>query len=70
AGGVASVAVTYVTVNQHQQVVTGIEPASKTVESTQGSGQQDTQMVDLLKTMYLKASPTDQEAFKLWISQQ
>ncbi|EOD5330250.1 DUF2057 family protein [Vibrio parahaemolyticus] len=70
AGGVASVAVTYVTVNQHQQVVTGIEPASKTVESTQGSGQQDTQMVDLLKTMYLKASPADQEAFKLWISQQ
>lgn len=66
AGGVAGVAVTYVTVNQHQQAVTGVEP---TVESI-SADTKDSQMVDLLKTMYQKASPEEQAAFKAWVKQQ
>ncbi|CAE6910086.1 DUF2057 family protein [Vibrio sp. B1FLJ16] len=66
AGGVAGVAVTYVTVNQHQQAVTGVEP---TVEAS-SADTKDSQMVDLLKTMYQKASPEEQAAFKAWVKQQ
>lgn len=67
AGGVAGVAVTYVTVNQHQQAVTGVEP---TVKASSSADTKDSQMVDLLKTMYQKASPEEQAAFKAWVKQQ
>lgn len=66
AGGVAGVAVTYVTVNQHQQAVTGVEPTVK----ASSADTKDSQMVDLLKTMYQKASPEEQAAFKAWVKQQ
>lgn len=66
AGGVAGVAVTYVTVNKAQQAMTGVEPTAK-VSSTETK---DSQMVDLLKTMYQKASPEEKAAFKAWVKQQ
>ncbi len=65
AGGVAGVAVSYITVNQ-QQAVTGVEP---TVEASI-TDTKDSQMVDLLKTMYQKATPEEQAAFKNWVAQQ
>ncbi|MED5503093.1 MAG: DUF2057 family protein, partial [Pseudomonadota bacterium] len=70
AGGVAGVAVTYVTVNQHSQAVTGGEPKVVTEASTQSPTAQDSQMVDLLKTMYQKATPEEKETFKKWVAQQ
>ncbi len=66
AGGVAGVAVTYVAVNQPQQAVTGVQPTAK----TSSTDTKDSQMVDLLKTMYQKASPEEQAAFKAWVKQQ
>nr|WP_010447204.1 DUF2057 family protein [Vibrio rotiferianus] len=70
AGGLASVAVTYVTVNQHQQAVSEIEPKAQEIKSSQKSTTQDSQMVDLLKTMYNKATPQEKETFKKWVAQQ
>lgn len=70
AGGVAGVAVTYVTVNQDSQAVTGVEPKVVTEASTQSPNAQDSQMVDLLKTMYQKATPEEKETFKKWVAQQ
>ena len=70
AGGVAGVAVTVVTVNQHSQAVTGVEPKAVTEASTQSPTAQDSQMVDLLKTMYQKATPEEKETFKKWVAQQ
>jgi hypothetical protein len=70
AGGVAGVAVTYVTVNQHSQAVTSGEPKVVTEASTQSPTAQDSQMVDLLKTMYQKATPEEKETFKKWVAQQ
>ncbi|HDM8224138.1 TPA: DUF2057 family protein [Vibrio campbellii] len=70
AGGVAGVAVTYVTVNQHSQAVTSVEPKVVTEASTQSPTAQDSQMVDLLKTMYQKATPQEKETFKKWVVQQ
>ncbi|MCR9943667.1 DUF2057 family protein [Vibrio owensii] len=70
AGGVAGVAVTVVTVNQHSQAVTGVEPKVVATTDAQSSTAQDSQMVDLLKTMYQKATPQEKEAFKKWVAQQ
>jgi uncharacterized protein YccT (UPF0319 family) len=70
AGGLASVAVTYVTVNQHQQAVSEIEPKAHEIKNSQESTAQDSQIVDLLKTMYNKATPQEKETFKKWVAQQ
>ena len=70
AGGVAGVAVTIVTVNQHSQAVTGVEPKVVATTDAQPSTAQDSQMVDLLKTMYQKATPQEKETFKKWVAQQ
>ena len=70
AGGVAGVAVTVVTVNQHSQAVTGVEPKVVATTDAQSSTAQDSQMVDLLKTMYQKATPQEKETFKKWVAQQ
>ncbi|EKM23354.1 DUF2057 family protein [Vibrio sp. HENC-03] len=70
AGGVAGVAVTVVTVNQHSQAVTGVEPKVVATTDAQPSTAQDSQMVDLLKTMYQKATPQEKETFKKWVAQQ
>ncbi len=70
AGGVAGVAVTVVTVNQHSQAVTGVEPKVVATADVQSSTAQDSQMVDLLKTMYQKATPQEKETFKKWVAQQ
>ncbi|CAH1575636.1 DUF2057 family protein [Vibrio owensii] len=70
AGGVAGVAVTVVTVNQHSQAVTGVEPKVVATTDAQSSIAQDSQMVDLLKTMYQKATPQEKETFKKWVAQQ
>ncbi|MHA2707792.1 DUF2057 family protein [Vibrio owensii] len=70
AGGVAGVAVTVVTVNQHSQAVTGVEPKVVATAGAQSSTAQDSQMVDLLKTMYQKATPQEKETFKKWVAQQ
>lgn len=70
AGGVAGVAVTVVTVNQHSQAVTGVEPKVVATTDAQSSTAQDSQMVDLLKTMYQKATPQEKESFKKWVAQQ
>lgn len=70
AGGVAGVAVTIVTVNQHSQAVTGVEPKVVATTDAQSSTAQDSQMVDLLKTMYQKATPQEKETFKKWVAQQ
>ncbi|MFM2585609.1 DUF2057 family protein [Vibrio campbellii] len=70
AGGVAGVAVTVVTVNQHSQAVTGVEPKVVATADAQSPTAQDSQMVDLLKTMYQKATPEEKETFKKWVAQQ
>ncbi|CAE6917212.1 hypothetical protein ACOMICROBIO_NCLOACGD_02518 [Vibrio sp. B1ASS3] len=70
AGGVAGVAVTVVTVNQHSQAVTGVEPKVVAPTDAQSSTAQDSQIVDLLKTMYQKATPQEKETFKKWVVQQ
>lgn len=70
AGGVAGVAVTVVTVNQHSQAVTGVEPKVVATAGAQSSTAQDSQMVDLLKTMYQKATTQEKETFKKWVAQQ
>lgn len=70
AGGVAGVAVTVVTVNQHSQAVTGVKPKVVATTDAQSSTAQDSQMVDLLKTMYQKATPQEKESFKKWVAQQ
>lgn len=70
AGGVAGVAVTVVTVNQHSQAVTGVEPKVVATTDAQPSTAQDSQMVDILKTMYQKATPQEKETFKKWVAQQ
>lgn len=70
AGGVAGVAVTVVTVNQHSQAVTGVEPKVVAPTDAQSSTAQDSQIVDLLKTMYQKATPQEKETFKKWVAQQ
>lgn len=70
AGGVAGVAVTYVTVNQHSQAVTGVEPKVVAPTDAQSSTAQDSQIVDLLKTMYQKSTPQEKETFKKWVAQQ
>lgn len=67
AGGVASIAVTYVTVDQQQQIATGMALKSS---NTQSLSAKDSQIVDLLKTMYQKASPEEQAAFKDWVAKQ
>ncbi|GLR03040.1 DUF2057 family protein [Vibrio hyugaensis] len=70
AGGVAGVAVTYVTVNQHNQAVTEVEPKAVVSTGAKSVGTQDSQMVDLLKTMYEKATPQEKETFRKWVAQQ
>ncbi|YCO02738.1 DUF2057 family protein [Vibrio sp. VNB-15] len=70
AGGIAGVAVTYVTVNQHNQAVTEVEPKATVSTDAKSANSQDSQMVDLLKTMYQKATPQEKETFKKWIVQQ
>ncbi|HHB1596954.1 TPA: DUF2057 family protein [Vibrio campbellii] len=70
AGGVAGVAVTVVTVNQHSQAVTGVEPKVVATADAQSPTAQGSQMVDLLKTMYQKATPEEKETFKKWVAQQ
>ncbi|WP_408673741.1 DUF2057 family protein [Vibrio campbellii] len=70
AGGVAGVAVTVVTVNKHSQAVTGVEPKVVATADAQSPTAQDSQMVDLLKTMYQKATPEEKETFKKWVAQQ
>ncbi|MDF4772193.1 DUF2057 family protein, partial [Vibrio parahaemolyticus] len=70
AGGIASVAVSYVTVNQHQQSVSDIEPRVETSDTRSTAASNDSPMVDVLKTMYQKASPAEKEAFKNWLAEQ
>lgn len=70
AGGIASVAVSYVTVNQHQQSVSDIEPRVETSDTRIITVPEDSPMVDVLKTMYNKASPAEKEAFKNWLAEQ
>ncbi|HDU8588104.1 TPA: DUF2057 family protein [Vibrio alginolyticus] len=70
AGGIASVAVSYVTVNQHQQSVSDIEPRVETSDTRSTATSNDSPMVDVLKTMYQKASPAEKEAFKNWLAEQ
>ncbi|HHX8333171.1 DUF2057 family protein [Vibrio diabolicus] len=70
AGGIASVAVSYVTVNQHQQSVSDIEPRVETSDTRTITVAEDSPMVDVLKTMYQKASPAEKEAFKNWLAEQ
>ncbi|MCS0408559.1 DUF2057 family protein [Vibrio diabolicus] len=70
AGGIASVAVSYVTVNQHQQSVSDIEPRVETSDARTITVPEDSPMVDVLKTMYNKASPAEKEAFKNWLAEQ
>ncbi|HHF2975804.1 TPA: DUF2057 family protein [Vibrio diabolicus] len=70
AGGIASVAVSYVTVNQHQQSVSDIEPRVETSDTRTITVPEDSPMVDVLKTMYQKASPAEKEAFKNWLAEQ
>ncbi|EIP0121991.1 DUF2057 family protein [Vibrio alginolyticus] len=70
AGGIASVAVSYVTVNQHQQSVSDIEPRVETSDTRSIAASNDSPMVDVLKTMYQKASPAEKEAFKNWLAEQ
>ncbi|AVF60906.1 MULTISPECIES: DUF2057 family protein [Vibrio] len=70
AGGIASVAVSYVTVNQHQQSVSDIEPRVETSDTRTITVPEDSPMVDVLKTMYNKASPAEKEAFKNWLAEQ
>lgn len=69
AGGIASVAVSYVTVNQHQQSVSDIEPRVETSDTRTITVPEDSPMVDVLKTMYNKASPAEKEAFKNWLAE-
>jgi uncharacterized protein YccT (UPF0319 family) len=59
-----------VTVNQHQQAVSEIEPKAHEIKNSQESTAQDSQIVDLLKTMYNKATPQEKETFKKWVAQQ
>lgn len=70
AGGIASVAVSYVTVNQHQQSVSDIEPRVESSDTRSTATSNDSPMVDVLKTMYQKASPAEKEAFKNWLAEQ
>ncbi|MCS0348502.1 DUF2057 family protein [Vibrio diabolicus] len=70
AGGIASVAVSYVTVNQHQQSVSDIEPRVETSDTRTITVPEDSPMVDVLKTMYNKASPAEKAAFKNWLAEQ
>ena len=70
AGGIASVAVSYVTVNQHQQSVSDIEPRVETSDTRTITVAEDSPMVDVLKTMYQKASPAEKAAFKNWLAEQ
>lgn len=70
AGGIASVAVSYVTVNQHQQSVSDIEPRVETSDTRIITVAEDSPMVDVLKTMYQKASPAEKAAFKNWLAEQ
>ncbi|MCG6236813.1 DUF2057 family protein [Vibrio diabolicus] len=70
AGGIASVAVSYVTVNQHQQSVSDIEPRVETSDTRTITVAEDSPMVDVLKTMYQKASPAETAAFKNWLAEQ
>ncbi|HHF2970902.1 TPA: DUF2057 family protein [Vibrio diabolicus] len=70
AGGIASVAVSYVTVNQHQQSVSDIEPRVETSDTRTITVPEDSPMIDVLKTMYNKASPAEKEAFKNWLAEQ
>ena len=70
AGGIASVAVSYVTVNQHQQSVSDIEPRVETSDTRTITVAEDSPMVVVLKTMYQKASPAEKEAFKNWLAEQ
>ncbi|ELA6778915.1 DUF2057 family protein [Vibrio alginolyticus] len=70
AGGIASVAVSYVTVNQHQQSVSDIEPRVESSDTRSTAASNDSSMVDVLKTMYQKASPAEKEAFKNWLAEQ
>jgi uncharacterized protein YccT (UPF0319 family) len=65
AGGIASVAVTYVTANQHQQPVVSPKLMNKQQAVTQNSS--DSTVLDIMKATYQKASPKDQEAFKKWL---
>ncbi|MBE4574045.1 hypothetical protein BOO36_09315 [Vibrio navarrensis] len=65
AGGIASVAVTYVTANQHQQSVVNPQLMNKQQAVTQNSA--DSTVLDIMKATYQKASPKDQEAFKKWL---
>ncbi|KGK13576.1 DUF2057 family protein [Vibrio navarrensis] len=65
AGGIASVAVTYVTANQHQQPVVSPKLMNKQQAVTQNSA--DSTVLDIMKATYQKASPKDQEAFKKWL---
>ncbi|MFH6907889.1 DUF2057 family protein [Vibrio fluvialis] len=66
AGGAAAVVVSYVTVNQFQQPVNQ-QNVKAIVHSTNPN---DSQMVDLLKTMYMKASPSERTAFEKWVDEQ
>lgn len=66
AGGAAAVVVSYVTVNQFQQPVNQ-QNVKAIVHSTNPN---DSQMVDLLKTMYMKASPSERAAFEKWVDEQ
>ena len=70
AGGIASVAVSYVTVNQHQQSVSDIEPRVETSDTRTITVAEDSPMGDVLKTMYQKASPAEKAAFKNWLAEQ
>ncbi|MBE3657479.1 hypothetical protein BOO92_12415 [Vibrio navarrensis] len=65
AGGIASVAVTYVTANQHQQSVVNPKLVNKQQAVTQNGT--DSTVLDIMKATYQKASPKDQEAFKKWL---
>lgn len=66
AGGAAAVVVSYVTVNQFQQPVNQ-QNVKAIVHSTNPN---DSQMVDLLKTIYMKASPSERAAFEKWVDEQ
>jgi uncharacterized protein YccT (UPF0319 family) len=59
-----------VTLNQHQQPVASANQTEEPVRSVSEPSQADSQMVDLLKTMYKKAAPEEREAFKTWVMQQ
>ncbi|WP_430472241.1 DUF2057 family protein [Vibrio misgurnus] len=66
AGGPAAIAVSYVTVEPVSPSINQQNPNSMSDLSKQN----DSQLVDLLKTMYLKASLSERMTFNKWLEEQ